>query len=331
MRKMSLELERVLSFKDGLSEYPHLCKPFGSPTPLVFQALLYDLLNQGWSAHFDPCTNILDRVVKPCYGAKNASESWNCTSDVTTGIIETTLVPSVTLHNLTEQQHLFNHELLRVLNRFGLFLWYFETPLGFVPSREYYNFFHTYWRGAYSFRRMRGEDHYWFSWTIGNSPCLDVSVDEAIPFLRIIHRITGATFFFRRLGSISGDQISLENRMSIRPWAYSNLWKFSPYPSDMTRTLMIPHQEFTCWKDYFSYMMNLRICSLINRDLRPNRVVGDPSFADFWLQPSQKGWSICTFAGQLINSAMANIVNLENLQRQVFFPDYGGRFQTMLI
>lgn len=314
---LSIELERALVYHPKLEAYPPLGEPYGSATPASLQAILSDLVNQGWEPILDPCTKVLLRVRKPYDNGNNTAPFWTCTSDVTTGIFETTLAPSLTISELEQQQRALDEETRPILQKHGLFLWNIETTPLTKATRQYYALFHTYWRGEYAHLRNRGLDHYWFSWTIGNNPSLDVTVENAIPFHRVILRLTGVTFFLLRFGSISGGTVSPGGRLTVRPWAWSNLWRRSPYPSDIERVGM-PKNEITTWKDYFAYLMGFRLCSLVREDGRPYRVHGDPSFLSFWRQPPPGGWEVISVDGQINRISEATLFNLAKLERQTY-------------
>src|SRR3989344_742833 len=182
-RLVSIELERALVYRPNLKYYPPLGAPYGSATPFSFQSFMRNLLNKGWDPILDLTTGVVLRVKKKRPGKLTDTNYWTCTSDVTTGIFETTLPPKNNLFDLEKDQRLLDKSILPELKKEGLFLWYTETTPVTQATREYYALFNTYWRGEYAHLRKRGMDHYWFSWTIGNNPSLDVSVKEAIPFL----------------------------------------------------------------------------------------------------------------------------------------------------
>ena len=294
---ISIELERALVYRPDLKNYPPLGTPWGSATPFSFQSFLNRLLQKGWKPIFDPTTGVVLKVKKKRPDNLSNANYWTCAPDVTTGIFETTLPPQENLYNLEKEQRLLDKTVLPILGEEGLFLWYTEAIPVTEPTREYYALFHTYWRGEYAHLRKRGMDHYWFSWILGNNPSLDISVKEAIPFLRIIIRLTGATFFFLRQGAITGGKLSPGEMLTIRPWAWKNLFLKSPYTTDLDRIGM-PEKEITSWHDYFSYLMGFRLLTLFFDDGRPYRIFTDPSFFSFWKNPPSGGWDACSISGQ---------------------------------
>lgn len=317
-RLISIELERALVYQQNLKYYPPLGTPFGSATPFSFQSFLQKLLKKGWEPIFDPTTGVVLRVRKkrPSKFCTNANY-WTCTSDVTTGIFETTLPPLDNIFDLEKEQRLLDKIILPLLKEEGLFIWYTEATPVTEATREYYALFHTYWRGEYAHLRKRGLDHYWFSWILGNNPSLDVSVKEAIPFLRIVIRLAGVTFFFLRFGAICGSKISPNNILTIRPWAWKNLFLKSLNTDDLDRIGM-PKKEITSWHDYFSYLMRFQMLTLFFEDGLPYRIFGDPSFFSFWKTPPNGGWEACSISGQRIKVCNAKLINLERLQRQIY-------------
>lgn len=316
-RLVSIELERALVYRPHLKSYPALGIPFGSATPFSFQSFLQKLIKKGWDPIFDPTTQVVLRVKKKRPWGLNDANYWTCTSDVTTGIFETTLPPQDNLFNLEKEQRLLDKTILPLLEEEGLFIWYTETSPVTEVTRGYYTLFHTYWRGEYAHLRKRGLDHYWFSWAIGNNPSLDVSVKEAIPFLRMIIRLTGVTFFFLRFGAISGGKLSPNGMLTVRPCAWKNLFLRSPYHSDLDRIGM-PNREIVSWHDYFSYLMNFRLLTLFFDDGVPYRIFSDPSFFSFWKTPPMGGWEAFSINGRWTKVYFAEITNLEKLQRQVY-------------
>lgn len=326
-RLTSIELERALVYRPGLKFYPPLGIPFGSATPFSFQSFLHRLLKQGWEPMIDPVTGVLIRVKKKRPGKLTDASYWTCTSDVTTGIFETTLPPQDNLFALENEQRLLDKTILPILREEGLFIWYTETTPVTEATREYYALFHTYWRGEYAHLRKRGMDHYWFSWTIGNNPSLDVSVQEAIPFLRMIIRLAGITFFFLRFGAISGGKLSPGNMLTVRPWAWKNLFLKSPYLSDLDRVGM-PDKEITSWYDYFSYLMGFRMLTLFFDDGRPYRIFTDPSFFSFWKTAPMGGWEAVSIDGHWTRIYRPELVNLERLQRQIYISRLRFKFSS---
>lgn len=316
-RRMSIELERALVYRPDLTSYPPLGSSYGSATPFSFRAFLHALLDRGWEPLYDPTTGVVIRVRKARPNGVFETNCWTCTSDVTTGIFETTLPPQDNLFDLEKEQRQLDKTILPLLRDQGLFLWYTETTPVTEATRQYYALFHTYWRGEYAHLRKRGIDHYWFSWTIGNNPSVDVTVKEAIPFLRIILRLTGVTFFFLRSGAISGGKRSPEGMLTVRPWAWRNLFLKSPYVDDVDRIGM-PEKEITSWHDYFTYLMKFRLLTLFFADGQPYNIVGDPSFYSFWKTPPKGGWRAFSVHGQPANINRPTLVNLERLQRQVY-------------
>lgn len=314
---MSIELERALVYKPNLKVYPPLGSPLGSATPFSFQSFLQRLLKKGWEPIYDPTTRAVLKVRKKRLSEFSDANYWTCTSDVTTGIFETTLPPQDNLLDLEREQRLLDKTILPLLEQEGLFIWYTESMPITEATREYYALFHTYWRGEYAHLRQRGLDHYWFAWILGNNPSLDVSVKEAIPFLRIIIRLTGVTFFFLRFGSISGGKISPGDMLTIRPWAWNNIFLKSPYPEDLDRIGM-PKEEITSWHGYFHYLMQFRILTLFFNDDIPYRIFSDPSFFFFWKNPPQGGWDALSISGQWIKVYNAELTHLERLQRQIY-------------
>jgi hypothetical protein len=315
-RRLSLELERHLAFKPNLGSYPPGGAPYAPATPLQLQAVLSELVAAGWSAATDPCTGVLSRVLKR--PGDDPSTAQSCTSDVTTGIFETTIRPATTLLGLEAQQRELDEELAPVLERHGLFLWCTETPPAVTPTRQHYALFQTYWRGEYAFRRHRGEDHYWFSWTIGNNPALDVTVEEAIPFLNVVLRLTGLTLFLRRLGSISGGRPAPAGRLTVRPWAIGQLWGRSPYSSDIFRGEMMG-RDFAGWADYLRVLMGLRLSAVVGADGRPYRVQGDPTFERLVRATPPHGWLAASTDGVQRSLQDPRLRGVVGLQRQVAF------------
>ncbi len=326
-RLISIELERALVYQANLKYYPPLGTPFGSATPFSFQSFLQKLLNKGWEPIFDPTTRVVLRVKKERPSSTCNANYWTCTSDVTTGIFETTLPPLDNLFDLEKEQRLLDKTILPVLDEEGLFIWYTEATPVTEATREYYALFHTYWRGEYSHLRKRGIDHYWFSWILGNNPSIDVSVKEAIPFLRIIIRLIGVTFFFLRFGAVCGSKISPNKRLTIRPWVWKNLFLKSPYIDDLNRIGM-PEKEITNWHNYFSYLMSFRILTLFFDDNLPYRIFSDPSFFSFWKTPPVGGWDACSISGQWTKVYRAELTNLEKLQRQIYISRLRFNFSS---
>ncbi|OGY79652.1 MAG: hypothetical protein A3B74_02670 [Candidatus Kerfeldbacteria bacterium RIFCSPHIGHO2_02_FULL_42_14] len=326
-RLISIELERALVYQANLKHYPPLGTPFGSATPFSFQSFLQKLLEKGWEPIFDPTTGVVLRVRKERPSKFQIANYWTCTSDVTTGIFETTLPPLDNIFELEKEQRFLDKAILPLLGEEGLFMWYTEATPVTQATRQYYALFHTYWRGEYAHLRKRGVDHYWFSWILGNNPSLDVSVQEAIPFLRIIIRLTGITFFFLRLGAICGSKISPNKMLSIRPWAWRNLFLKSPYNDDLDRVGM-PEKEITSWHDYFSYLMRLRLLTLFSDDGLPLRIFSDPTFFSFWKTPPISGWDACSISGQRTKVYHAELTNLERLQRQIYISRLRFNFSS---
>ena len=324
-RYISIELERALVYRPNLKHYPPLGTPYGSATPFSYQDFMRTLLNRGWEPIFDPTTNVLIRIKKNRPGKSLDVNYWTCTSDVTSGIFETTLPPQDNLFDLDKEQRLLDKTIMPELERQGLFIWYTETTPVTEATRAYYSLFHTYWRGEYAHLRNRGMDHYWFSWTIGNNPSLDVSVKEAIPFFRIIIRLTGVIFFFLRFGSISGGKMSPGGMLTVRPWAWKNLFLRSPYQNDVDRVGM-PVKEITSWSDYFSNLMQYRLLTLFFDDGKPYRVCNDPNFLTFWRSPLFGGWDAVSIDGQLTKVNRPELINLERIQRQVYFSRFRFKF-----
>lgn len=325
---MSIELERALVYRPNLKIYPPLGVSLGSATPFSFQSFLHKLLKKGWEPILDPTTGVIIRVKKRRPDSLSDANYWTCTSDVTTGIFETTLPPQENIFSLEREQRLLDKTILPVLGEEGLFVWYTESTPVTEATREYYALFHTYWRGEYAHLRKRGIDHYWFSWILGNNPSLDISVKEAIPFLRIIIRLTGATFFFLRLGAITSGKLSPGKMLTIRPWVWKNLFLRSPYIDDVDRIGM-PEKEISSWHDYFSYLMGFRMLTLFFDDSQPYRVFSDPSFFSFWKNPPVGGWDTCSISGQWTKAYRAELVNLERLQRQVYISRFRFRFSPL--
>lgn len=322
---ISIELERALVYRPDLRNYPPLGMPLGSATPFSFLSFLHRLLQKGWEPIFDPTTGVVLRVKKKRPDNLNNANYWTCAPDAATGIFETTLPPQENLYNLEKEQRLLDKTVLPILGQEGLFLWYTEAIPVTEPTREYYALFHTYWRGEYAHLRKRGMDHYWFSWILGNNPSLDISVKEAIPFLRIIIRLTGATFFFLRQGAITGGKLSPGKMLTIRPWAWENLFLKSPYTTDLDRIGM-PEKEITSWYDYFSYLMGFRLLTLFFDDGRPYRIFSDPSFFSFWKNPPIGGWDACSIGGQWTKVYRPELINLEQLQRQTYVSRFRFKF-----
>lgn len=326
-RLISIELERALVYLPNLKRYPPLGNPYGSCTPFSFQSFMQKLLTLGWEPIFDATTGVVLRVKKQRKGILDDASFWTCTSDVTTGIFETTLPPQDNIESLEKEQKLLDEIILPILGEEGLFIWYTEASPVTRATREYYTLFHTYWRWEYSHLRQRGMDHYWFAGILGNNPSLDVSVEEAIPFLRIILRLTGVTFLFLRLGAISGGTYSPNNMLTIRPWAWKNLFLNSPYPEDINRVGM-PEAEIISWRSYFAYLLEFRMLTLFFDDGIPYRIFEDPSFFSYWKTPPPGGWNATSITGKQIIINKAEIINLEKLQRQIYISRFRFNFSS---
>ncbi|MBI2022587.1 hypothetical protein HYS97_01935 [Candidatus Daviesbacteria bacterium] len=324
-RIISIELERALVYLPHLKQYPPLGSPYGSCTPFSFQSFMHKLMKAGWEPIYDATTGVVLRVKKNRKGEVDDANFWTCSSDVTTGIFETTLPPQDNIASLEKEQKLLDASVLPILGEEGLFIWYTEASPVTKPTRQYYTLFHTYWRWEYSHLRQRGMDHYWFAWVLGNNPSLDISVQEAIPFLRVIIRLTSITFFLIRLGAISAGTYSANKMLTIRPWAWKNLFLNSPYPDDLDRVGM-PDKEITSWHSYFSYLMSFRMLTLFFDDGLPYRVFEDPSFYSFWKTPPPGGWRATAITGKQIVVDQAELINLEKLQRQAYISRFRFNF-----
>lgn len=322
---MSIELERALVYLPDLSYYPPLGEPFGPATPFSIQSILRKLVEKGWEPLYDPSTKVLIRVRKKIYPNEGVDPFWTCTSDAIAGIFETTISASSNLHELEKQQLMLDKEIRPILREEGLFLWNIETMPWTKMTRELYFLFHTYWRGEYIYLRELGEDHYWFSLTIADCPCIDMNVEEAITFLRIIHRLTGVSFFLFRSGSIVGGTKNPSGFLTIRPQAWYNLWSKSPDKKDIKRVGM-PSKEILSWKEYFSYLMGFRFL-LFDKDKCPHRVEGNPSFFQFWFDPPASGWKTTSIDGQVTNVKHPKLVHLLGLQRQLYFSRLRWEFK----
>lgn len=308
---LSIELERALTFLPT-----HSKNDFECVNPIIIQNIWEDLIGDNWKPVFDPTTGVISTVRLPYQGiAKSPCPFWTCTTDVCAGIFETTLAPATNINELKYQQTTFDKYLSEIFNKHGIFLWNVETPPKTKVTRPYYFINHTYWRGMYPYLRSRGCDHYWFSWTYGNNPSIDVTIDEAINFMRIILRLTGITFFLLRMGSISGGGETPNGLMSVRPGAWSNLWKSSPYPADMKRTGM-PDKEITSWTDYFHYILDLPIIWLLDADGKPARVIHDPSFIEL-LERGSHQQILLKSDGYIKNVKELKTYDLKNMERQI--------------
>lgn len=308
---LSIELERALTFVPTRSKNDFECV-----NPVVIQDIWEELISDHWAPILDPITGVVSRVRLP-YKEMNQSPYpfWTCTTDVCAGIFETTLAPAVQIDELKCQQTSFDEYLSEIFKPYGIFLWNVETPPKTRVTRPYYFLNHTYWRGIYAYLRSRGCDHYWFAWTYGNNPSIDVSVDEAILFLRIILRLTGITFFLLRRGSISEGRETPDGLMSVRPWAWSNLWSSSPYQADMKRTGM-PDKEITSWTSYFNYLLGLPVIWLMDANDKPARVIHDPSFIELLETGGQKP-ILLRADGFIDNLKELKTCDLKNLERQI--------------
>jgi hypothetical protein len=315
-RLLSIELERHLALDHTATGTGFGARPYGCATPFQLQTVLRELLARGWEGVRDPVTGALATVVAPGE-QRDVSTALSCSSDVTSGIFETTTNPATDVDGLHRQQQRLDAFLEPLLREHGLFLWSTETPPVTPVDREHYALYHTYWRGEYQLRRGRAEDHYWFSHTIGNNPCVDVTVAEAVPFLNTVLRLTGATLFFRRLGSITGGGPDPAGRLTVRPDAYHGLWRRSPYAADSFRSRMLG-RHFTGWADYLRSLMELPITLLVDGGV-PHRVDGDPPFAEMFHGSRREGWRLRGYHGRARTVAGAGLEHLSGLQRQVLF------------
>jgi hypothetical protein len=315
-RLFSVELERHLAFDATAGSGGHGERPYACATPFALQGALHDLLDRGWLPVPDPVTGALSAAAEPAAG-DDVSTSVTCSSDVTSGIFETTVRPSASIDEVDRQQQELDTMLDGVLARRGLFLWCTETPSGTVVDREHYALYHTYWRGEYQMRRLRGEDHYWFAHTIGNNPCVDVGADEAVPFLEVVLRLTGATLFLRRFGSITGGGPDPDGRMTVRPSALGRLWTTSPHPQDTVRSDMLGAQ-FDGWAGYLRTLMGLPV-TLLHTDNGPYIVDGDPRFDEMFCARPGRTFRLHGLDGRRVDRAGAGLRELAGLQRQVQF------------
>jgi len=324
-RRISLEIERHIACRpDAVGAG---MAPYQSAPPAAFRALLHELHDDGWEGLADPCTGALTRVLREPGEDRDAAVS--VTSDVTSGVLETTLAPAVDLASVEGQQWDLDARLHELAERHGLFLWSFETPPATAPTREHYAIFHTYWRGEYALRRHRGEDHYWYAWTIGANPAIDVDVDEAIPFLNVLLRLTGVTLFLRRLGSVSGGAPAPDGRLTVRPWAIRSLWERSPYSQDAVRGQMMADGDIAGWAGYLKLLIELPLVMVTGPDHRPYRVEGDPSFAALAMEKPVAA-SMWSADGVPMPVGALTTDHLAAVQRQVCFSRLRWMFHEPL-
>ncbi|QKW53623.1 hypothetical protein [Streptomyces buecherae] len=96
----------------------------------------------------------------------------------------------------------------------------------------------------------------------------------------MILRLTGATLFLRRFGSITGGGPNADGRLTVRPNAYSRMWLRSPHAADSLRSDMLG-KHFTGWAHYLRTLMDLPVSVLVHGGV-PHTVDGDPSFSQMF-------------------------------------------------
>lgn len=285
-RLVSFELERMMMHGDQAAG------------PTEFRAVLADLTGEGWVPDPDLGPGG-DRMIRPVAGLRG-DQSWSATCDITTSLFETTVSPVASLWDLDRQHHDLDAVLRPVLDDRHLTLLQTETQPVVAPTRELFARTAATWRQPYRARAERGEDAYWASWIAGSTPCVDVSVREAMRALRLMLRLTPVSLLLSRSGSVTGGRRSPGGRLTVRPWAHHNVFASSPHPADLSRVLL-PQPELRGWRDYVSYLMDLPTFVLTGPDGRAHRVPGDPPFRRLAADPQ---WTIRHF---------------QELQRHVFF------------
>ncbi|MTD57011.1 hypothetical protein [Amycolatopsis pithecellobii] len=309
-RRVGLELERHLVFQENLSSYPSLSGPLTSATPFDVQEIFHRLVGDGWRPTHDATTGVVTRI---------ARDDWETlTSDVTSGIFETTIPPEPSIEALQKHQEHLDRYLCSSLRERGLGLLSVETPLVTQPwEPSHYALYHSYWRAEYATRRIRGENHSWFAGTIGSSPSIDVAVSEAIPFLNVMLRLTGISLYLTRNGAVSGGKLSPGGRLSVRPWAIEKLWT-DAYPDDAARCRMMG-RDFIGWKDYLSSLFALPVVSVPDDQGRAIRIPDDPPLGTFWQSLDSRAVSGADAWGNRHTFTQADLRQLDAIQRQIVF------------
>jgi hypothetical protein len=293
-RLVSLELERMMMHAGQGSGAPQ------AADPRAFREVLACLADHGWVGDPWPGDHT-DRVILPA-AQLPADQCWSCTCDVTTSLFETALSPTASLHHLSRQQRELDATLWPVLASCDLTLLQLETQPAVMPTRQLFARTSASWRQPYRARAERGEDTYWASWIAASTPCIDVTVQEAMRATRVMHHLTPVALLMSRSGPVVGGKRSPGGRLTIRPWAHQRVFAGSPHAADLRR-VTLPVPELRTWHDYFRYLLTLPTLVLIDPGGRAARIPGDPPFISLW-DRSDSG---------------VTIRHLEQVQRHVFF------------